>query len=320
MKNPSWIWSLAVIVLVAVVSYGLFWLTQGKPLPEGFVYGNGYIEGRDVKLAAERGGRVLRHRLLEGEAVSTGDVLVEIDPVDADEQIRGAQGELESLKENIAVIDSERDTWRHHAATAKRQLERVRALQTKKLGTQQDVDTAENAVKEAMGRLQALQKQRDALNAQMEAAGATLALAESQRNKLEVAAPLSGTVLIRAVETGEAVAAGQPLALIVDLNRLELKVYVSANHLNRLHLGDEARIRVDGVDREFVANVSRIDDFAQFTPRDVHMPDERQRMVYGVTLALDNPDGLLKPGMPADAWIRWDATQQWPASLPVPAS
>ena len=39
MKNPSWIWSLAVIVLVAVVSYGLFWLTQGKPLPEGFVYG-----------------------------------------------------------------------------------------------------------------------------------------------------------------------------------------------------------------------------------------------------------------------------------------
>jgi HlyD family secretion protein len=67
MKNPSWIWSLAVIVLVAVVSYGLFWLTQGKPLPEGFVYGNGYIEGRDVKLAAERGGRVLRHRLLEGD-------------------------------------------------------------------------------------------------------------------------------------------------------------------------------------------------------------------------------------------------------------
>ena len=135
-----------------------------------------------------------------------------------------------------------------------------------------------------------------------------------------VAAPCVCAVLLRAVETGEVVAAGQPLALIVDLNRLELKVYVSANHLNRLHLGDEARIRVDGVDREFVANVSRIDDFAQFTPRDVHMPDERQRMVYGVTLALDNPDGLLKPGMPADAWIRWDATQQWPASLPVPAS
>ena len=60
MKSSSWIWSIVVIVLVAVTSYGLFLLTQGASLPEGFVYGNGHIEGRDVKLAAERGGRVVR--------------------------------------------------------------------------------------------------------------------------------------------------------------------------------------------------------------------------------------------------------------------
>jgi len=43
-------------------------------------------------------------------------------------------------------------------------------------------------------------------------------------------------------------------------------------------------------------------------------------MVYGVTLALENPERRLKPGMPADAWIRWDESKNWPASLPVPVS
>ena len=43
MKSSSWIWSIVVIVLVAVTYYGLFLLTQGASLPEGFVYGNGVL-------------------------------------------------------------------------------------------------------------------------------------------------------------------------------------------------------------------------------------------------------------------------------------
>lgn len=309
-----------VIVLIAVTSYAFFLLTDRTPLPEGFVYGNGHIEGRDVKVAAEREGRVLQHSLVEGESVTEGDVLVEIDPSDAEDLIRATEAELTSLKENIAAIDNQLSTWRHHVETAERQLQRVRSLQAKKLASQHDIDTAENAVKEAQGQLQVLRNQRKSLNAQVEAANARVSLAESQRDKLEVTAPLSGTVLIRAVETGEIVSAGQPLAVIVDLGRLELKVYVSTHNMNRINLGDDARIRVDGLERYFTAKVSRIDDFAQFTPRDIHMPDERQRMVYGVTLILDNTDNELKPGMPADAWIRWDTTAEWPELLMVPGS
>ena len=121
------------------------------------------------------------------------------------------------------------------------------------------------------------------------------------------------------METGEVVDTGQPLATMVNLQQLELKVYVPGDILNRISLGDPARIRVDGLPGDFSAKVGRIDDFAQFTPRDVHMPDERVRMVYGVTLVLDNPADALKPGMPADAWIRWDPDAEWPAPLSVPA-
>ena len=43
-------------------------------------------------------------------------------------------------------------------------------------------------------------------------------------------------------------------------------------------------------------------------------------MVYGVTLAVDNTAQQLKPGMPADAWIRWDDSAAWPERLVVPRS
>jgi HlyD family secretion protein len=48
------------------------------------------------------------------------------------------------------------------------------------------------------------------------------------------------------------------------------------------------------------------------------MPEERVTQVFGVTLALANPDGLLKPGMAADAWILWQAEADWPERLVLP--
>lgn len=192
-------------------------------------------------------------------------------------------------------------------------------MRARNLASASDLDQAENAVREAEGRLQSLQRQRDAAEEQVAARAAQVALAESQLEKAEVTAPMSGTILIRAVEAGEVVDAGQPLATMVNLEQLELKVYVPGDTVTRISLGDPARIRVDGLSRDLSAKVGRIDEFAQFTPRDVHMPDERVRMVYGVTLVPDNPAGALKPGMPADAWIRWDPDTGWPATLPVPS-
>lgn len=41
-------------------------------------------------------------------------------------------------------------------------------------------------------------------------------------------------------------------------------------------------------------------------------------MVFGVKLALANPARQLKPGMPADPWIRWNEDTSWPERLLVP--
>ena len=319
MKSQSWLWSLIVVLVLAGGSYGVFVLLGEEPLPQGIAYGNGHIEGREVRIAAEVAGRVIEHSLAEGSKVSAGDTVAVIDPSDARDRLRSARAELAAGREKRDAFDSQIATWRHHLMTAEKQLQRVRELRSRNLASASDLDQAENAVREAQGQLQSLERQREAAEEQVAARAAQVALAESQLGKAEVAAPMSGTILIRAVETGEVVDAGQPLATVVNLQQLELKVYVPGDIVTRLSLGDPATIRVDGLSKDFSAKVGRIDDFAQFTPRDVHMPDERVRMVYGVTLVLHNPADALKPGMPADAWIRWDPDAEWPATLSVPA-
>ncbi len=318
MKPQSWLWSLIAVIVLAGASYGIFVLLGEDALPEGIIYGNGHIEGREVRIAAEVAGRVVEHKLVEGSKVAAGDTVAVIDPTDATNRLRLARAQLAAAREKRDAHDSQIATWRHHLTTAEKQLQRVRDLRARNLASSSDLDQAENAVREAQGQLQSLDRQRQAAEEQVNAMAAQVTLAESQLAKAEITAPISGTILVRAVEAGEVVQAGQPLATAVDLRQLELKVYVPGDVISRLRLGNPAKIRVDGLSRDFVARVERIDDFAQFTPRDVHMPDERVRMVYGVTLVPDNPTEALKPGMPADAWIRWDSNIAWPAPLAVP--
>jgi HlyD family secretion protein len=288
-------------------------------VPEGFLYGNGHIEGTEVRIASEVGGRVTEHALTEGEAVTRGQTVVVIDAQTSRDQLRVRQGELAALRDSQAALDSQITLWTHHVETAGRQFERARRLRASNVASDEDVEQAEDTLREAEGQLDNLRAQRDALDGQIVSAEARVRLADTQIEKTEVAAAADGTVLVRAVEVGEVVQAGQPLGLIVDLERLELKVYIPEADLGKVQLGNAARLRVNAFpERYFDARVVRIDDYAQFTPRDIHVPEERTRMVYGVTVALENPERRLKPGMPADAWIRWDETRNWPDTLPVP--
>jgi HlyD family secretion protein len=68
-------------------------------------------------------------------------------------------------------------------------------------------------------------------------------------------------------------------------------------------VGDAATVRVDGRVQDFTGRVSYVSPVAEFTPKNVQTPEERAKLVFRVKLALDNPDGVFKPGMPADAYF-----------------
>jgi len=106
-----------------------------------------------------------------------------------------------------------------------------------------------------------------------------------------------------AAEAGELLAPGAPLAVVTDLADAWLTVYVSEPDLGRIRIGQSAEVVTDDGQTR-TGRVSFVASEAEFTPKNVQTRDERVKLVFRVKIALDNRDGLFKPGMPAEARIR----------------
>jgi HlyD family secretion protein len=163
-------------------------------------------------------------------------------------------------------------------------------------------------------RLQTMRAERDALARQRDQAQAQLAEQRSLVADFAIRSPIAGTILTRTVEKGERVGDGTPLFTLVDLDRLYVKIYVPEPSIGKVALGQPARVYVDAYPgRAFPARVSRVSQEAEFTPKNVETREERVKLVFAVEVALaENPGGVLKPGMPADAVVRTEPEAPWP--------
>jgi HlyD family secretion protein len=180
--------------------------------------------------------------------------------------------------------------------------------------TPDQIRAAQARVAQAQAQLTAAEAQYALLAAgpsreQISAASAAVAQAEAalqpldvQADELVIRAPTDGTILDRSVEVGEVLAPGAAAFVIGKLGTLQLTVYLPEDTYGRVKLGQTAKVTVDsypGV--TFTATVVHIADQAEFTPRNVQTVEGRRTTVYAIKLDVLNPDGKLKPGMPADA-------------------
>ncbi len=119
-----------------------------------------------------------------------------------------------------------------------------------------------------------------------------------------ILSPINGTVLLRNLEPGEMAFPGAPILTIADLSSAWIKIYVSEMKLGFVKLGQKANIYIDSYpDRAFPGRVVSISDRAEFTPKTIQTREERVKLMFAIKIALDNPEQILKPGMPADAEI-----------------
>jgi len=315
----TWLWTAVTITVLALASYVVYLVLIPPPLPPGLLYGNGHIEGTEVVVSAETGGTVVENDVVEGNPVHEGELLVKLDDTELRIKLTQAEAQLAAVQRSQDALREQLGLWRHHLSSAQSDLKRFRELRQRGSISPQQLTQAEDRFREAQSRVKALEAQIAEAGDRQTAAGQSVALLKRQLEKTEIRAPIAGTVQTKAIEAGELAEPGRSVAVLVDLSRLELKVYIPEKDIGKVTLGAAARVRVDAFpERYFDASVMRVDQKAQFTPRDVHLPEERVRMVFGVTLALKNPQGWLKPGMPADAWIRWQNNAKWPARLTVP--
>lgn len=195
---------------------------------------------------AEGGGQVVAVLKKKGDRVTKGELVVQLDAKDLQARLRQSMAAL-------AVVDAQRGQADGRLLTVKQQAQRAAVLAEKGAGTQQVLDDAQAAVREAQQALTTAQSQR----AQ---ALATLQLSRVSRSKAELLAPFDGVLLEVPVHPGETLPPGAPAFQLIDDSRLHIDATVDEADAAKVKVGQPAELHLDALpDKSIASRVARVD-------------------------------------------------------------
>ncbi|MFH1144004.1 MAG: efflux RND transporter periplasmic adaptor subunit [Candidatus Eisenbacteria bacterium] len=265
---------------------------------------SGALEATEIDLAPAIGGRALEVRVRLGDRVAAGDTLVVLDTDLLALQREQSVAALASVRAQQSAAGDELQAAERNLALAETTLQRLRALQQQGSATQQQLDDVGAGRDVAASQVSAARHRMAVYQAEQERIGAAIAVDDRRLEDGVLLAPGPGTVLVRALEPGEMAAAGVPVVRLADLSRLDLRIYLEAESLVRVRLGQEVQLRIDGLgDEGRAGRVVWISDEAEFTPKNAQTRDARAQLVYAVKVEIPNSDGRLHIGMTAEAEI-----------------
>jgi HlyD family secretion protein len=291
---------------------------------DGPILASGHVEATEVRLATKIAGRVESLALEEGDVVKQGAELARIETSDQKlqlEQLRAERSQADAdyrlrragyREEDKAELRAQRDALVADLVAAQKDFDRMQGLFDRGSGTAKSLDDARGRRDQLAARLAAADQslrraesgyrpqEIDSAKAKLDGVDARIAFLERQIADATVLSPLDAMVTEKLAEPGEWLQVGGAIAVLTNLREPWLTVYVGGEDLPRVKLGDPASVVTDdGTKRE--GRITYVSSTAEFTPKNVQTRKEREKLVYKVKIALDNADGLFKPGMPAEA-------------------
>ncbi len=263
----------------------------------------GQFEANEVTVSAEASGILKSFTVQEGLRMEKGEKAGQIDSTRLALQKDELLASVASIRTNISKLDAQADVYREQLNTAQKDLQRFTNLKKNNAATQQQIDQAQGQVNVLKKQINSVEVQKQSVYAELETMKARIAQVEDQIEKTMIINPVSGTVLSSFAESGELVSTGKPLYEIANLEEMILRVYVSGAQLPNVIPGEQAEVLIDknAVENESLTGVVRwIASKAEFTPRMIQTKEERVTQVYAVEIAVRNPDGKLKIGMPGE--------------------
>lgn len=271
-----------------------------------------------VTVGVEVAGKLASISVDLGSAVTRGQAIAQIEPTDYQLRAEQAASALGQARAQLGLAPDGDDSTVEPAQTslvrqaqasfdeARANLERARSLVAQKMIAQADFDTAQAAFLRAESALTAARDEIRNRQAGLRQRSFELRSARQQLADAVVRAPLDGIVQERHVLAGEYLSAGSPVATIVRVNPLRLRVAVPERDAAQVRAGQRVRVRLDGEDG--VVHEGKVVRLAPAL-------DEQNRSLT-VEAEIPNP-GSLRPGSFARAEIVVDGASEVPV---VPAN
>jgi len=208
----------------------------------------------------------------EGDAVSRGQLLAEIDSRETATQLEKAEAGLEEARSAVEEIDraisaseSSLEAARANAALVESTYQRFKELLARKSLSQQEFDDAEakNRAAQAEVRrseemLRSVEAKGKQVNARVDQAQANLANAQLHHSYARITSPLSGIVTSKSVEVGQLASPGVPLFTVEDGKHYRLDASVEESRIRFLTVSQKVPVRVDALDEVLEGEVSEV--------------------------------------------------------------
>lgn len=328
------------IIAAAVLLMAMGSLYGCKTNDSGNLVLTGSVEGNEYTVVAEGAGKLTTLTVSSGDEVKEGMVLGQIDDKSLQIQRKNLEllrqiSELKyqdmkngssksKIQQSIATRDqvkAQLEGSDKELAYLNQQLSDIKALVVSGAGTGQSEKDIKQAIEREQTKRNALQEQYRAaqagLNVVLEGAVTEqlkqglldiqikthdIEAMDLTIEKYKIKSPCSGYVQTVNYDKGEVVSGGQKLFSIIDPKRLELKVYVAEKNMHQVSLGMPVVISGDfKTDKPIQGKVTYIASSAEFTPKNTESKESKQEMVFEVRVSLNDPSGMVKPGMYLDA-------------------
>jgi len=280
--------------------FGLIFILTGCSKEKKENVYTGILDGISLQVPALTGGKILKLFVETGHEVSPGDTLAILDTTELILNRDEIKAGLKELDVRMAVLKTNIRRTKSDMEYVREKYQRLKELVKTQAMPQQKLDDLSNQLQRAESAYQTAVQNRQLLTAKKEQLMAKLKIIQKKITDAVVTAPDSGIVFSKYFEEGEAVPPLSPIVEIVNIKRLNVKIYISEKMLSRVKYGESVRIRVDGLNKEFAGKVSWVSPKAEFTPKSILTPETRTSLVYAVKINVKNPEGILKDGMPVE--------------------
>jgi RND family efflux transporter MFP subunit len=221
--------------------------------------------GGEVRVAAERTGRLVRVLVDEGQGVRKGDLLAEIDSEELVASITESRARVQEAEAEVRLAEVS--------------LKRRHDLAQQGVVAAHDLDQATRDLDIALARRETAKAEQSRLEAQL--------------RKTRIVAPIGGTVTARAVDAGETVEPGQAVVTIADLRRLRVEAEADESDAGTLAIGAAVEVTADGYPgRRWKGRVEEVADsmtLRKLKPQDPGRPTDTRILTVKVAFVEGSP-------------------------------
>lgn len=310
--------------VVVVVSLGLFAGCSKQESDNTYV---GYVEGEYVYVGSPQAGWLVHAPFVEGDSVSVGDILFELDKdleklmyEEASGRTAGSRAQLENLSTGarpaeIAALQARLEEAQAQLKLAQSDFDRKYPLVAQGIISEADGDALQanldrmkaivNASKEAISiaELSGRDALKQSAQASLNSTNSALLQAQWRLDERSVTSKVSGRVELVFRRTGEFLTMGTPVLAILPPENIKIRFFVPQDRVSSIHPGSLISIQADGMASPIQATISFIAGEAEFTPPVIYSTDARQKLVFMVEARAVSASEL-RPGLPVDVILQ----------------